>query len=659
MDEQLHIFADRAPVDQLLLGRSQAVGPFSDAKANEHTDHTLGLHEGNHTRRKLVYLRTLTRSSLHCFGAVPQAFSEANPPTMFATYPYKSRLHNYNFPYESTQLQNSDIGNNTDISFANASPGELPQCKNYPGYKGWLSSTQWSAFNVSLSGALLRSIPPAAACYGGVYKDAVKCANVRRRQGDALFAKEDPLIPFGQWQLDNPCPVPASGVTPPLSECILTSFPAYVVNATTVKEVQLAVNFARNSNIRLTIKNTGRDWLGRNTGGGALQVWVHQMKAFEYLPDFSIGSYKGQAARVGVALEQHEVYSYMGKANITLLAPGSPTIGAYGGFMQGGGFSYVTSKYVMMADQVLSLQVVTADGKFVTTDPFENEDVFWAIRGGGPGNFGIVTSAIVKAYPPTTVARVDFTFQTGPVFGNANNTVQVSNETFWKGVNGIMWNFIDATAPNRYQAQRMFTLRQQITKPGVTVEEMKKLIAPLIKDLNDIDITLSSPEPLFWETYADFGTIPGGPTGATSSGRFGSCLVPRSNLEDPKSDAFLKTMASTRSFVEEGGYSFHSYTPELSDENWKTSHARLNSYIQKRRDASPGSGAYMNEANVEEPNFQESIYGSNYDRLLKIKKQRDPWRLFYAVTAVGSEEWKVEGTRGLPTQQGRLCRVAA
>jgi hypothetical protein len=106
------------------------------------------------------------------------------------------------------------------------------------------------------------------------------------------------VVLFGQRTLDNPCPVPTASATPPLAYCKFTSFPAHVVNATTVKDVQLAVNFTRNNKIRLTIKwalkfrpdeadrsrKTSHDFLGRNNGGGALQVWVHRMKAFEYLP---------------------------------------------------------------------------------------------------------------------------------------------------------------------------------------------------------------------------------------------------------------------------------------------------------------------------------------------------------------------------------------
>ena len=310
-----------------------------------------------------------------------------------------------------------------------------------------------------------------------------------------------------------------------------------------------------------------------------------------------------------------------------------------------------------------------------------------------------MTSAIVKAYPPTTIARSDFTFQTGPVSGNDKTTVRVSKDTFWKGMGiyfshnlrindakGIMSNYITTTGG-------AFTLSSQITKPGVTAKDMKEFMAPLIQDLNDIGIPLANPKPRFWNTYADFGSAP--PSGGIQNSRLVSRLVPRSNFEDPSSQLFNATMKAIRSYVEEGGYSFHSvdyapthetagypgsssavsshlrnavmhmtswdtrqYGTDLSDEIAKSSYARLNSYVQKLRDVTPLSGAYMNEADVAEPNFQDSMYGDNYDRLLSIKKERDPWGLFYAVTGVGSEKWVVEGTRGLPTQQGRLCRVA-
>jgi hypothetical protein len=84
------------------------------------------------------------------------------------------------------------------------------------------------------------------------------------------------------------------------------------------------------------------------------------------------------------------------------------------------------------------------------------------------------------------------------------------------------------------------------------------------------------------------------------------------------------------------------------------SHVRLNLYARKWRDATLGIGEYVNKADTEESNFQESFYASNYKRPLGIRKRTDPWGVFYAVTGVGSDERKVDRIDGLPMQQGRL-----
>ncbi|KAF1978636.1 FAD-binding domain-containing protein [Bimuria novae-zelandiae CBS 107.79] len=239
----------------------------------------------------------------------------------------------YNFPYEGIQLSDSDVANNPDIAFGKLPGGVNAHCKTFPGDSNWPSVDRWNVLNASLEGALLRVVPPAAACYSGIYEDATKCALVRQGSRSTNFVK---------------------GVFHPVY-ALINSF-----------------------------RNTGHDYLGRNTRGGALKVYVHRLKAFEYLPSTKIGNYQGKAARVGAALEQYELFPHMEENNITMLAPGSSTVGAYGGYMQGGGFSYITSKFGLMADQVLALEVVTADGRFVHADPENNKDLFWTVRGGGP-----------------------------------------------------------------------------------------------------------------------------------------------------------------------------------------------------------------------------------------------------------------------------------
>jgi FAD/FMN-containing dehydrogenase len=85
---------------------------------------------------------------------------------------------------------------------------------------------------------------------------------------------------------------------------------------------------------------------------------------------------------------------------------------------------------------------------------------------------------------------------------------------------------------------------------------------------------------------------------------------------------------------------------------------RVQEAMKLWRDMSPGAGSYMNEGDPGEPNWQQAFFGENYDRLLKIKRKRDPWGVFWAATTVGSEEWEVKTVDGYPrSQNGQLCKA--
>jgi hypothetical protein len=94
----------------------------------------------------------------------------------------------FNFPYESIQATDADMAKNPDIAF-----GTLPasdsgrHCKTYPGDTDWPPNERWIAFNSSLGGALVKGIPPAAACYQGLYYDEARCEVVRARQASSRF----------------------------------------------------------------------------------------------------------------------------------------------------------------------------------------------------------------------------------------------------------------------------------------------------------------------------------------------------------------------------------------------------------------------------------------------------------------------------------------
>lgn len=100
--------------------------------------------------------------------------------------------------------------------------------------------------------------------------------------------------------------------------CRLGGLPVYSVNATSASQVQLAVNFARTLNLRLVIRNTGHDFLGKSTGAGALNIWTHNLKKMQFIENYkSAGSYKGPAFKIGAGIQVVELYEAANKYGYT------------------------------------------------------------------------------------------------------------------------------------------------------------------------------------------------------------------------------------------------------------------------------------------------------------------------------------------------------
>lgn len=154
------------------------------------------------------------------------------------------------FAYETTQLTADDIRTFPDIGPATGSPKTEAECRAFPGTTDWPTEVEWRQLNASLGGALLHPVPAAAACYPGAYQDDSKCAALVASQLITRAHFEDPLALSTQWPAGNPCPVAAQ----PTGNCTQGGLPVYVVNATSVRQIQMAVNFARNKNLRLVVK---------------------------------------------------------------------------------------------------------------------------------------------------------------------------------------------------------------------------------------------------------------------------------------------------------------------------------------------------------------------------------------------------------------------
>ena len=161
-----------------------------------------------------------------------------------------------NFPYESTQLTQQDIGNFSAISFGNLSSASSvyqgPKCKVQPEDTTWPSEEQWARLNATVGGNLLKPHPVGAACYPDrpeYSKDT--CAYLLGPAAATRFFFDDPLTALTTWGEGATCLqlLNTTGRT-----CAQGGFPVYVVNATSVRDIQAAINFARNQNLRLVIK---------------------------------------------------------------------------------------------------------------------------------------------------------------------------------------------------------------------------------------------------------------------------------------------------------------------------------------------------------------------------------------------------------------------
>lgn len=137
---------------------------------------------------------------------------------------------------------------------------------------------------------------------------------------------------------------------------------------------------------------------------------MHEMKNLEFIPSYEGSGWEGAAIRAGAGVQGYELHEFAYENDVTSNGGICRTVGIVGGWAQGGGHGPLAPLFGMGADDVLSLEVVTSDGRFVTANADENADLFWALRGGGAGTFGVVTSATLKARPKIPVTATTWSF---------------------------------------------------------------------------------------------------------------------------------------------------------------------------------------------------------------------------------------------------------
>ena len=552
-----------------------------------------------------------------------------------------------------------------------ASPGRLP------------GRAEWDSLREQVGGRLIEVESPLGPCQADATSDA--CSTVLENLKNPFWIEEQPGASqttgwLGAWQ---------NQVSP------------YAVAAESAEDIAAAVNFVRDKGIRLVVKGTGHDYLGRSNAADSLLVWTHNMRAATFHPEFrpaGVGDDRPPTPALSVEAGTRwlEAYQEATANGVYVQGGGCTSVGACGGFTLGGGFGNFSKRFGSGAGGVLEMEVVTADGQVRVVNEAQDSDLFWALRGGGGGTFGIVSRITYLAHPiPQTV-------------GSLSGTITASGEDEFRellarfvrfypnALNDGSWGEQIAVRPDNSLALSVVWL-------DLTTEQARAVWEPFTSALQadgvaTIDLNFESHafrdlwNAGYWQRTAP-DTITVDPRPEQPDGQFwwasnqgevsqfifsylsrwiplkmfvetpdnlaetlfeatrlarvtlhinkGLAGAPEETLARERNTSINPACLDAAAFATIGSQQPTAYPgigghePDL--EKGRRAAEETNAAIRLIRGATPGAGTYFNEADYFEPDWQQAFWGANYDRLLTIKRKMDPHNLFRVHHGVGSE----------------------
>lgn len=158
--------------------------------------------------------------------------------------------------------------------------------------------------------------------------------------------------------------------------------PAAIAYVAGTPDITEALAFARRFSIPVSIRNGGHSYAGWSSGNGRLVIDVSRLR--------SVRTPSASSAVIGAGAKLIDVYTSLAAHGVTIPAGSCPTVGV-SGLTLGGGHGVLSRAYGLTCDNLTGATIVTADGKTLDCDATRDSDLFWALRGAGNGNFGVVT----------------------------------------------------------------------------------------------------------------------------------------------------------------------------------------------------------------------------------------------------------------------------
>ncbi|GLB08246.1 hypothetical protein AtubIFM57258_004134 [Aspergillus tubingensis] len=555
------------------------------------------------------------------------------------------------------------------------------ECRCQPSDACWPSPDDWKHLNESIGGHLVRVYPIGHVCHAPFFNQA-SCNQLVHLQYDSNWRAEQPgALQSFNWEnwpgKNESCTIEANLS----SVCGQGRIPLYSAVVHSVNEIRTVVRFAKQRNIRLVIKNTGHDSTGRSGAPNSLQILTNRMKDITFHDDLvpsqgglgldNVNAIGVPAVTIGAGVMVGELYAAAAARGLIVVAGECSTVGVAGGYLQGGGVSTVLSPlHGLAVDHVLELEVVTAQGDIVTADENQHEDLFWALRGGGGGTYGIVTKVRMRTFRdiPSVIPTIHFTYpQANDIFWQT--ITQIVRLTRSLSVNGNSGQYIVGRLPS-YQWYVNWTMFVWGDNNSELLEEQ---VRPFLRFLDWLGIEYQY-ELAEYSRISDFLTTPkqadiGGigylQSSVVITESFMNSIAGTSRLTASFSKLVLDPGALITVNVLGGQINLNAKDEDTSvNPMWRSSSllvvlmqsfpptteaqsaahrtlSQINTPILASIDPEGGC-VYFNEADPEQRDFQNAFWGRHYGRLRQIKSQWDPDGLFMVRNGVGSEGWDVE-----------------
>jgi len=351
-----------------------------------------------------------------------------------------------------------------------------------PSDAGWPSRAAWQRLNEAVGGNLISKGDPLAA----LRTDPTGV--------DARRLAEDLKNPY--YIGDEP------GLTQTLGWVdAWTSQPSvFAVAARNANDIAEAINFARDNDLRLVVKGGGHSYQGTSNAPDSLLIWTRHMNDLDmhaaFVPqgcEHVVAPQPAVTLGAGVVgLQAYEAVTTQGGRYVQ--GGGCLTVGL-AGLVQGGGFGSYSKRYGLAAGSLLEAEVVTADGVIRVANACTNADLFWALKGGGGGTFGVVSRMTLRMH------------DLPEFFGTATFSIKAASDDGYRRVIGEFVRFYRQNLFNDHWGEQVHvkpdnTLDIRMSSQGLSAEDAKKVWQPFL------DWVASSPQDYSVDGRVVIGSIP-------------------------------------------------------------------------------------------------------------------------------------------------------